>query len=110
MREHIADETIDLVYLDPPFNSARDYNVLFKQAKKDENQAQITAFTDTWQWSKLTYEMFFKEPRNAKLFDLMESLYRGKVVGRTTCRVREDSAICISNIQRRRHCIDTIGT
>ncbi|MBP6965776.1 MAG: site-specific DNA-methyltransferase [Armatimonadetes bacterium] len=76
MREHIADESVDLVYLDPPFNSARDYNVLFKQAKKDENQAQITAFTDTWQWSKLTYEEFFREPRNAKLFDLMESLYR----------------------------------
>lgn len=76
MREHIADESVDLVYLDPPFNSARDYNVLFKQAKKDENQAQITAFTDTWQWSKRTYEEFFEEPRNAKLFDLMESLYR----------------------------------
>ena len=41
MREHIADESVDLVYVDPPFNSARDYNVLFKQAKKDENQAQI---------------------------------------------------------------------
>ncbi|MBI2842216.1 MAG: site-specific DNA-methyltransferase [Armatimonadetes bacterium] len=76
MREHIADESIDLVYLDPPFNSARDYNVLFKQARKDENQAQITAFTDTWQWSKRRYEEFFDDPRNAKLFDLMESLYR----------------------------------
>ena len=47
MREHIADESVDLVYLDPPFNSNRDYNVLFKQAKKEESQAQITAFTDT---------------------------------------------------------------
>ena len=76
MREHIADETVDLIYLDPPFNSARDYNVLFKQAKRDENQAQITAFTDTWQWSKLRYEEFFDDSRNAKLFDLMESLHR----------------------------------
>ena len=76
MREHITDESVDLVYLDPPFNSARDYNVLFKQAKKDENQAQITAFTDTWQWSKRHYEEFFDNPKNAKLFDLMESLYR----------------------------------
>lgn len=76
MREHIADESIDLIYLDPPFNSARDYNVLFKQAKRDENQAQITAFTDTWRWSKRHYEEFFDDPRNAKLFDLMESLYR----------------------------------
>ncbi|MDO8682833.1 MAG: DNA methyltransferase [Armatimonadota bacterium] len=76
MREHIADESVDLVYLDPPFNSSRDYNVLFKQAKKDENQAQIMAFTDTWQWSKQRYEEIFDDPRNAKLFDLMESLYR----------------------------------
>lgn len=44
MREFIPDESVDLAYLDPPFNSARDYNVLFKQAKRDENQAQITAF------------------------------------------------------------------
>ena len=76
MRQHLADESVDLVYLDPPFNSARDYNVLFKQAKRDENQAQITAFTDTWQWSKKRYEEFFEEPRHAPLFDLMESLFR----------------------------------
>ena len=76
MREHIPDESVDLVYLDPPFNSARDYNVLFKQAKKDENQAQITAFTDTWLWSTLHYQDFFDDPRNARLFDLMESLHR----------------------------------
>ncbi|MHB9038620.1 MAG: DNA methyltransferase [Armatimonadota bacterium] len=76
MRESIQDESVDLIYLDPPFNSARDYNVLFKQAKKDENQAQITAFTDTWLWSKRHYEDFFDDPRNARLFDLMESLYR----------------------------------
>ena len=76
IREHIPDESIDLVYLDPPFNSARDYNVLFKQAKRDENQAQITAFTDTWQWSKRRYDEFFDDRRNARLFELMESLHR----------------------------------
>ncbi|MDO8589071.1 MAG: site-specific DNA-methyltransferase [Armatimonadota bacterium] len=76
MRRHVADESVDLIYLDPPFNSARDYNVLFKQAAKDENQAQITAFSDTWQWSKRRYEELFDDSRNAGLFDLMESLYR----------------------------------
>ena len=75
MREFIPDESVDLVYLDPPFNSARDYNVLFKQAKKDENQAQITAFSDTWQWSKRRYEEFFDDGRNARLFPLMNSLH-----------------------------------
>ncbi len=76
MREHIADESVDLVYLDPPFNSSRDYNVLFKQAKMEEHQAQILAFTDTWEWHKRTYDDFFDDPRNAKFFDLMDSLFR----------------------------------
>lgn len=76
MRNSMADESVDLIYLDPPFNSARDYNVLFKQAKKDENHAQITAFTDTWQWSKRSYEEFFDDPRNARLFDLVTALYK----------------------------------
>jgi len=81
MREFIADESVDLVYLDPPFNSARDYNVLFKQSKKDENQAQITAFTDTWQWSKKHYDEFFDNPVNARLFDLMSALH--KILGQS---------------------------
>ena len=75
MREHGMDESVDLVYLDPPFNSQRNYNVLFKQAKKDENQAQITAFTDTWEWSKRRYDEFFDDARNARLFPLMNSLH-----------------------------------
>lgn len=52
MRLHIKDETIDLVYLDPPFNSNTNYNVLF--AEKDESKAasQIQAFTDTWTWNR----------------------------------------------------------
>src|SRR5450759_3597876 len=52
MRRHIADETIDLVYLDPPFNSSANYNVLF--AEKDGSKAisQIQAFTDTWTWNQ----------------------------------------------------------
>jgi site-specific DNA-methyltransferase (adenine-specific) len=76
MRAQMADESVDLIYLDPPFNSARDYNVLFKQAKKDENQAQIVAFEDTWQWSKRHYDEFFDDVSHARLFDLMTSLHR----------------------------------
>ncbi len=76
LREHVPDESVDLVYLDPPFNSSRNYNVLFQQAKRDENQAQITAFTDTWQWSKRHYEEFFDDTRNQRLWEVMEALYR----------------------------------
>lgn len=51
LREHIADNSIDLVYLDPPFNSDRSYNVLFREKSGEEAQAQIEAFDDTWTWS-----------------------------------------------------------
>ncbi len=50
LREHIADESVDLIYLDPPFNSKRDYSVLFKTPKGHESDAQITAFEDSWHW------------------------------------------------------------
>ena len=43
-------ECVDLVYLDPPFNSNRSYNVLFKEARGTESEAQIQAFEDTWHW------------------------------------------------------------
>jgi site-specific DNA-methyltransferase (adenine-specific) len=52
LREHIPDESVDLVYLDPPFNSNRSYNVLFKEESGKEAEAQITAFDDTWHWDK----------------------------------------------------------
>ena len=50
LRDHIKDETIDLIYLDPPFNSNASYNVLFKSPKGHESHAQIEAFDDTWHW------------------------------------------------------------
>lgn len=50
MRKHIADASVDLVYLDPPFNSNADYNAMFKTPKGGQSPAQMTAFTDTWQW------------------------------------------------------------
>ncbi len=51
MQARIPDEIADLIYLDPPFNSARNYNLLFKQVKGDASPAQIMAFEDTWTWS-----------------------------------------------------------
>lgn len=52
VREHLADESVDLIYLDPPFNSKRDYNLLFKSPKGHESEAQIEAFKDSWQWGE----------------------------------------------------------
>jgi site-specific DNA-methyltransferase (adenine-specific) len=53
LREYIHAETIDLVYLDPPFNSSRNYNVLFKSESGAESESQITAFEDTWHWNNI---------------------------------------------------------
>ena len=50
LRQHIADESVDLIYLDPPFNSNATYNVLFRERSGEESAAQITAFDDTWRW------------------------------------------------------------
>lgn len=50
LRRYIKDETVDLIYLDPPFNSNRNYNVLFKDESGLEADSQIMAFEDTWHW------------------------------------------------------------
>lgn len=52
MRRHIKDESVDLVYLDPPFNSDQDYNVLFAERSGLRSAAQIKAFEDTWHWDQ----------------------------------------------------------
>jgi adenine specific DNA methylase Mod len=52
LRRHIPDESVDLVYLDPPFNSNQDYNVLFAEHHGERAAAQIKAFEDTWEWNE----------------------------------------------------------
>lgn len=49
LRRHSKDESIDLIYLDPPFNSNQDYNVIFAEKEGTRSSAQIKAFEDTWQ-------------------------------------------------------------
>ena len=50
LRRHIEGESVDLVYLDPPFNSNANYNVLFAERDGRQAAAQIKAFEDTWRW------------------------------------------------------------
>jgi site-specific DNA-methyltransferase (adenine-specific) len=50
LRRHIPDDSVDLIYLDPPFNSSATYNVLFKEPGGKSSQAQMSAFEDTWHW------------------------------------------------------------
>ncbi|MCA8834621.1 MAG: restriction endonuclease [Proteobacteria bacterium] len=53
LRKHIADDSVDLIYLDPPFNSNAGYNVLFKSKSGAKSQSQIEAFDDTWHWDDM---------------------------------------------------------
>ena len=57
-REYFPDACVDLIYLDPPFNSNRNYNVLFKAESGADSQAQITAFEDTWHWGEAAEETY----------------------------------------------------
>ena len=61
LREHVGDESVDLVYLDPPFNSNASYNVLFRERTGEESPAQIRAFTDTWEWTQETEHTFERD-------------------------------------------------
>jgi adenine specific DNA methylase Mod len=76
LREHVASESVDLVYLDPPFNSNANYNILFKSKTGDGADAQIEAFEDTWHWNDKAEDAFDQVARsgNTKAFDLLNAM------------------------------------
>ena len=64
LKRYVKDETVDLVYLDPPFNSRQDYNVLFAEKDGSQSSSQIHAFEDTWEWNidaQLSYELIVEQ-------------------------------------------------
>jgi site-specific DNA-methyltransferase (adenine-specific) len=58
LRRHVQDETVDLIYLDPPFNSKATYNVLFGEQNGAQAAAQIKAFEDTWRWDQAASQAY----------------------------------------------------
>lgn len=78
LRQSIADESVDLIYLDPPFNSARDYNILFESPKGASSEAQITAFEDSWHWNQQAESEFNEIMRqsNTAVAEMMDTLRR----------------------------------
>src|SRR5438034_5679623 len=74
-RREFADASVDLVYLDPPFNSNADYNVLFREPSGQVSQAQFHAFTDTWSWADAaeTYHQFIDNCPNVAVVEMMEA-------------------------------------
>ncbi|MFM7364119.1 MAG: site-specific DNA-methyltransferase, partial [Cuspidothrix sp.] len=77
LRENIPDESIDLIYLDPPFNSKADYNIIFKNTTGEKSEAQITAFEDSWTWG-IESEKFLDEIQDKKgeLYQFLDLLVR----------------------------------
>lgn len=78
LRDHIADESVDLVYLDPPFNSKRDYSLLFKEKDGSASSAQLVAFEDTWSWnqeSDLAYRQIISGARTpTRVVDAVQAI------------------------------------
>src|SRR5713226_659754 len=77
LRRHIKDESVDLVYLDPPFNSNQDYNVLFAEKDGTAAAAQFRAFEDTWEWnqdSAAVYEQLVES--GGRVSDVMQAFRR----------------------------------
>ena len=76
-RKEFPDASVDLIYLDPPFNSNADYNVLFREPSGQVSQAQFHAFTDTWSWPDAadTYHQFIDTCPNVAVVELMEALH-----------------------------------
>src|SRR5256714_14026721 len=76
-RKEFPDASVDLVYLDPPFNSNADYNVLFREPSGQVSQAQFHAFTDTWSWADAadTYHQFIDTCPNVAVVQLMKALH-----------------------------------
>ncbi len=77
LREYIPDESVDLIYLDPPFNSNRNYNVLFKDESGTDSEAQIIAFEDTWHWNEAAVQTYneLREQSPDHIVKMIESLH-----------------------------------
>jgi DNA modification methylase len=74
LKRYIPEESVDLVYLDPPFNSNANYNVLFKEKNGSQAASQIRAFEDTWTWSSDDEEVFADiVTRGGKVADCLQA-------------------------------------
>ncbi len=76
LRRYLKDESVDLVYLDPPFNSSQNYNAFFHEKDGTDAASQIHAFEDTWHWdieTKKAYDAITEQP--GKVSDVMQAFY-----------------------------------
>src|SRR5450759_381039 len=80
LQRHFPPECIDLIYLDPPFNSKVDYNILFRERTGKESVAQAQAFSDSWTWNTVAEETYLKIQKIPNLDKMITFLhgYLGK--------------------------------
>jgi len=79
LRHSIPEESIDLIYLDPPFNSKADYNILFKETTGEQSAAQIQAFSDFWKWdneARRAYEFLTGNEVDNSIANIAIALYQ----------------------------------
>ncbi|MBU1626498.1 restriction endonuclease [bacterium] len=107
LKEHIPDNSIDLIYLDPPFNSKADYNILFKEPSGELSHAQITAFEDTWHWT-IEVENTFEEIQKTAARDIVGMMqgFRDYVIGKNDLMAYL-TMMCIRLIELKRVLKDT---
>jgi len=76
LRAHFADASVDLIYLDPPFNSNASYSILFRSPRGDEADAQVEAFADSWHWNDSAEDAFDQVMRSGctRAFGLLNAM------------------------------------
>lgn len=75
LRKYFPNESVDLIYLDPPFNSKADYNILFKESSGEESVAQIQAFSDFWHWDKTAERTYLEIQEDPQLTNMIQFLH-----------------------------------
>ena len=76
LRQYLGDKSVDLVYLDPPFNSDQDYNVLFKERDGTRSAAQVKAFKDTWYWDDEASRAYHETvARGGRVSDFLQAFH-----------------------------------
>ena len=76
LRKYFPNDSVDLIYLDPPFNSKADYNLLFKEPSGEDSVPQIQAFSDFWHWDKTaekTYLELKEDPKNTNMIQFLHA-------------------------------------
>ena len=109
LQKYIPDESIDLIYLDPPFNSKATYNLLYKEQTGEPSQAQITAFEDTWHWGleseKALQEIFTSTIAPSAVKDFMSVM--PNFLGKKTDMAAYLTMMCVRLLELKRVLKDT---